>query len=183
MAYLGAAQSIEHLLSPAQQQALVEQRRAAAEQQALAAPPVPAPVLIPTAPCDGPGQAAAADEARARGGCVDVTLCDNRGRVAATSRKCWDDPVAKAALVNRIKADEIEAGALERMLEMASADGANSPESAGRVVSEAAALEFEVAEYEAQAAEDALRLDATGRARDRLRDLAQAARARLGVAP
>jgi hypothetical protein len=181
MAFLGAAkQSIEHLLSPAQQAALAAQRAsdaAAQVQVAAAAPPV-----IQYDLCDPVARAAAIAEAQAHGGCVDVAVCDKQGRVAATSRQCWDDPVAKAALVNQNRADEIEAGALERMNEMASADGSNSAESVDKVIAEAGALRAEVSEYEAQAAEDDERLAAAQRVRDRLASIASAARARLGVA-
>lgn len=175
---LGATMSIEHLLSPTAL-AELEARRLAAAQQAVVT--VPAPVIVSSTPCDGPSQAAAAAEAQARGGCVDVTLCDNRGRVVAVNRQCWDDPVVKAALVDQVRADEIEAGALERVVEMASAVDANSTESEDRAKSEAEALIAEVDEYHAQAAQDDAEVAAALRARDRLRNLAHAARARLGV--
>jgi len=177
---LGAAASIEHLLSPAARAELEARRLAAAQRPVMT---VPDPVVVPSTPCDGPSQAAAAAEAQAHGGCVDVTLCDNRGRVVAVNRQCWDDPVVKAALVDQVRADEIEAGALERVVEMASAADANSTESEDRAKSEAEALIAEVEEYNDQVARDDAEVAATLRARDRLRNLAQAARARLGVSP
>ena len=183
MAFLGATtkKSIEDLLSPAQQTALAAQRAADAAHQAQVA--AAAPPVIQYALCDSTARAAAVAEAQAHGGCVDVAVCDKRGRVVSTtSRQCWDDPVAKAALVNQIRADEIEAGALERMTEMASADGSDSEESVDKVVAEAGALRAEVSEYEAQVAEDDERLAASQRVRDRLASIASAARVRLGVA-
>lgn len=176
-----ARQSIVGLLSPADQATYARQQAevAAAEAARVAALPV-SPALIPTAACDGPGQAAAVASAKAHGGCVDVTVCDNQGRVAAVNRQCWEDPVAKAALVNQIKADEIEAGALERMLEMAKAPASGSPESVSQVQSESAALLDDVAEYEAIVAQDAAEAQAQSAARDRLAALAAEARSRAG---
>ncbi len=173
--------NIEHLLSPEQQAQLAAKRAADAAAAAERAALAPQVVVVPSTPCDGASQAAAAATARARGGCVDVTVCDNAGRVAATNRQCWDDPVVKAGLIQQIKSDEIEAGALERMVEMASATGANAHESVQRALAEAGALASEVADFSAQAVQDEADMASTRRARDRLANLAAAARSRAGV--
>ena len=160
--------SIVPLLPPAAQAQYAAQLEAkeAASRAAVAAD---AARTIDYAKCDAAARAAAVAKAKAEGGCVDVYVCDKDGRVVSSAgRQCFDDPRVKAAVVNQIKSDEIEAGCLERMKEMAAAPDANSEENVARVHSEAAVLSAEVDEYRAQVAEDDEALAALARSRDRL---------------
>jgi FtsZ-binding cell division protein ZapB len=78
-----------------------------------------------------------------------------RGRVvSAPTRQCFPEPAAKGpqaeALINQIKADEIEAGAITKMLEMAKDPNANSEQNDQELSDASAALESEANELKAE---------------------------------
>ncbi len=151
MAFLGGnKQSLNYLLPQADQDRIAAQQKSAAEVTA-AAEAAKSAQTVPYTACDPKSLSEALMDAREQGKCVDVVLCDNQGRVVSPpTRQCFPEPAASGpqaeALINQIKADEIEAGAIIKMLEMAKAADANSDQNERDLNDASAALESEANE-------------------------------------
>lgn len=99
------------------------------------------------APCDAASRQRVIDQAKLTGDCYDACVCSHsQGRVLSCTRVCQDDPVEKARLINQIKADEIEAAALESLKEKALEEGGNTDHKKSEVAALAQELQAEAAD-------------------------------------
>lgn len=123
-------------------------------------------------------------EAQARGGCVEASYCDTGTLKATFPRVCYPSPAERQAVINDIKASEIEAAILEQFADEADKPESNAPDAqqhasdaASKLETERQGLESVHVAYQAQIARAAaLRAELA-----RLRDVAKRDRDNLAA--